>query len=118
MRVGIGEEHHGKRADGCDCHKEALVEGLAAADIIECLLQYVVAGNQKRHEEQHKAGVDFARGAECGGEGAELIESVHHDKNAQRYQDAVTLMLERLFFLALLLFLFGVGGGHDSYPPI
>ena len=94
VRVGIGEEHHGKRADGRDGHEEALVEGLAAADVIECLLQYVVAGNQKRHEEQHKAGIDVTRGAECGGKGAELIEGVHHGKNAQRYQDAVALMLE------------------------
>ena len=94
VRIGVGEEHHGKRADGRNGHEEALVEGLAAADVIECLLQYVVAGNQKRHEEQHKAGVDVARGAECGSEGAELIEGVHHGKNAQRYQDAVALMLE------------------------
>ena len=94
MRIGIGEEHHRKRADGRDGHEKALVERLAAADVIECLLQYVVSGNQKRHEEQHKAGVDVAWGAECGGEGAELIEGVHHDKNTQRYQDAVAFMLE------------------------
>ena len=62
--------------------------------LLNAFLQYVVAGNQKRHEEQHKAGVDVARGAECGSEGAELIEGVHHGKNAQRYQDAVALMLE------------------------
>ena len=74
--------------------KETLVEGLAAADVIECLLEHVVAGNQKRYEEQCKAGVDVARGTECGGEGAELIEGVHHGKNAQRYQDAVALMLK------------------------
>ena len=82
---------------------EALVERLAAADVVVCLLEHVVAGNQKRHEEQHKAGVDVARGAECGGKGAELIEGVHHGKNAQRYQDAAALMLKGLFLLALLL---------------
>ena len=94
VRVGVGEEHHGKRADGRDGHEEALVERLAAADVVVCLLEHVVAGNQKRHEEQCEAGVDVARGAECGSEGAELIEGVHHGKNAQRYQDAVALMLE------------------------
>ena len=94
VRVGIGEEHHGKRTDGRDCHKETLVEGLATADVVVCLLEHVVAGNQKRHEEQCEAGVDVARGAECGGEDAKLIEGVHHGKNAQRYQDAVALMLE------------------------
>ena len=94
MRIGIGEEHHGKRADGRDGHEEALVERLAAADVIECLLEHVVAGNQKRHEEQHKAGVDVAGFSKCDSEGAELIEGVHHDKNTQCYQDTVAFMLE------------------------
>ena len=94
VRIGIGEEHHGKRADGRDGHEEALVERLAAADVIECLLQYVVSGNQKRHEEQHKAGVDVAGLSKCDSEGAELIEGVHHDKNTQCYQDAIAFMLE------------------------
>ena len=82
VRVGIGEKHHGKRADSRDGHEEALVEGLAAADVVACLLEHVVAGNQKRQEEQHKADVDVVRGAECGGEGTELVEGVYHRKNA------------------------------------
>ena len=45
VRIGIGEEHHGKCADGRDGHEEAFVEGLAAADVVECLLEHVVAGN-------------------------------------------------------------------------
>ena len=45
VRIGIGEEHHGKRADGRDGHEEALVERLAAADVVVCLLEHVVAGN-------------------------------------------------------------------------
>ena len=117
VRVGIGEEHHGKRADGRDCHKETLVEGLAAADVIECLLQYVVSGNQKRHEEQREAGVDVARLPKCDSEGAELVEGINNGKNAQCYQDAVALVLKGLFLLALLLFLFGIGGCHDSNLP-
>ena len=117
VRVGVGEEHHGKCADGRDCHKETLVEGLAAADVIECLLQYVVSGNQKRHEEQREAGVDVARLPKCDSEGAELVEGINNGKNAQCYQDAVALVLKGLFLLALLLFLFGIGGCHDSNLP-
>ena len=118
VRVGVGEEHHGKCADGCDCHEKALIEGLAAADVVERLLQHVVTGDQKRHEEQREACVDVARLAERCSQGVKLLESVYHRKDAQRDQDAIALMLEGLFLLALLLFLPGVGGCHDSYPPI
>ena len=45
VRVGVGEEHHGKCADGRDRHEEAFVEGFAAADVVVCLLEHVVAGN-------------------------------------------------------------------------
>ena len=82
VRVGVGEEYHGKCADGRDRHEEAFVESLAAADVAERLLEHVVAGNQERHQEQHEAGVDVARGAEYGGKGTELVEGVHHRKNA------------------------------------
>ena len=45
VRVGVGEEYHGKRADGRDDHEEAFVEGLAAADVVERLLKDVIAAD-------------------------------------------------------------------------
>ncbi len=108
MGVGIGEGDHGKRADGRDGHEEALVKGLAVADVVPGLLQHVVASDHKGHQEQDEARVDVARLAKEGGQGAQLIGGKDHGKDAQSKQDAVQFVLQRLLLAALLLFLLGV----------
>ena len=60
MRLGVGEEDHGERADGGDGHEEALVEGLAATDVAPRLEKYVVPGDEVGDEVEREARVQRA----------------------------------------------------------
>ena len=60
MRLGVGEEDHGERADGGDGHEEALVEGLAATDVAPRLEKHVVPGDEVGDEVEREARVQRA----------------------------------------------------------
>ena len=113
--LGLGEEHHGKRADGGHRHEEVLVKDLAVANVAPGLLQDVVAGYGIGDEEQRKARVHRACGAKEAGEKPELVCGQDRKEHGQRHADAPRLVLQRLLLLALL-FLVCLGNGHGSLP--
>ena len=61
VRVGIGEQHQGKRANRGNGHKEVLVEHLAVADVARRLQQNVVTRNKVRDKEQNELKVQRVR---------------------------------------------------------
>ena len=101
--VGVGEEHHRKRAQGGHGHEEVLVKHLAMADVVEGLANDIVAGDGEGNGKQHKACVHVARRAKYRFKHAQLVEGKHHGKDAQCDKDARKSMLQRLL-LGLLLF--------------
>ena len=73
-----------------------------------------MAGDDKWHEEEHEACVNVPGVSKGALKDAQFIQCVYRDKDCKRYKDAIAFVLERLLLAALLLFLFGIGGCHDS----
>ena len=112
VRLGVREEDHRKGTERRHHHEEALVKGLAAADVVEGLGQHIVSGDKERHEEEGEARVERPALAQSGGERSQLIECVDHAEDGECQEDPVQLVPLGLLLLALLLFL-GIGC-HDS----
>ena len=93
VRFGLGEEDHGECADGGDGHEEALVEGLATADVAPRLEQDVVSCDEVGDEVEREARVQRARLAEDAREHAELVERHDGEEEREREQNALQPLL-------------------------
>ena len=87
MGVRVGKEHEQKGAHRGHGHEEVLVEHLAVTDVFGRLEQHVVAGHQKRYQEQHELGPKGAR-AEPRPEQAGGLEHDGGHEQGKRHKDA------------------------------
>ena len=62
--LGVGEEDGRKGADGRDGHKEVLIEDLTALDVVECLVEDIVTGDQEGDQVEDESDVFAAPSAE------------------------------------------------------
>ena len=93
MRVGAGEQDHGKGAECRHRHEKALVEGVASADVAPRFAQHVMTCDEVGDEVEREARIDGARATESRYKEAGLIDKENGEKDRQSHEDA----LEQLF---------------------
>ncbi len=89
MRLGVGEKHQGKGADGGDGHEEVLVQAVSAGDVAHGFDEHVVAGDEVRNEEEDELGVEGARVAERALKYAGKLQAEGDGEQYERNYDAV-----------------------------
>ena len=76
MRLGLGEEDEGERADRGDGHEQVLIERLAVRDAVNRPSQHVIAGDEVRHEKE----AELDPKAMFAFDQAGVRDDLHHDE--------------------------------------
>ena len=88
MRLGVGEQHQRKRAEGGHGHEEVLVQRVSVNESAQGAGDDVVAGDEVGDEEERELGVHIAGGAEGGGKYSGLGRHLDDDEQHERDDDA------------------------------
>ena len=88
MRLGVGEQHQGERAESGHGHEEVLVQRVPVRKASQRAGDDVVAGDKIGDEKERELGVHIAGGAEGGRERAGLGRHLDDDEQHERDDDA------------------------------
>ena len=89
LRFGFGEQDRGEGADGGHGHEERLVEGVAASDVVPCLYEHVVAGDEKRYEVQDEGDVGLG-GTENSRDETGILEDQGHEEQGDGDENTIS----------------------------
>ena len=89
-RLGLGECHHRKGADGGHGHEEVLVEHLTRDDVAPSAREDVVPCNEVRHQVEHEQQVYRACGAKPLFEWQHVVDGENDREQGERDNDAVS----------------------------
>ena len=88
MRLGVGEQHQRKSAEGGHGHEEVLIQRVSVNESAQGAGDDVVAGDEVGDEEERELGVHIAGRAEGGGKYSGLGCHFNGDEQHERDDDA------------------------------